>query len=528
MCGIIGIITGVKDKYCPIGERMANAMAHRGPDNSGKFIDADRGIYLFHRRLSIIDLSPRANQPLLNERRDKVLLANCEIYNYKELRKQLQTKGHVFYSQTDAEVIIHAYEEYGADFVSYLDGMFAFAIWDGTKQTLLICRDRMGIKPLYYINNRNFFAFSSEVKAFFELGDRYWDKQVDEEKLENLVFFPYISDNENTIFKDGGVDSSLIYSLATQFTREVHIFTARYEHKLDESCFARIVSSGRNKFYHEIAIDIRKEIVDNIEKIIPFFDDLSTLDGGFFMTYLIAEQVKKYGVKVLLVGDGADELFGGYSWYGMSQVPLNFLPLYFKSLIYYYALSRTFSSFKCLKYINDIYRKFKSLDGDIFKRISKFELTFQLPNHFLNRVDKATMAHGIEGRVPYMDTELVSFVYSLPRKFKLSGEVFSFSAVNEKYILRQIAKKYLPQEIVYRKKYGFSIPMAEVLGINKGKVRDYLLDNNSVALRYFKKGRLLNMIDFKEKMYHPIEKEKEFLIWRLFLIAVYMREMVRQ
>lgn len=587
MCGIVGFISQDKGDYSHMVSNMAAAIAHRGPDNTGKFIDREHGIFFYHRRLSIIDLSSNANQPLFSEDKRIVLLANCEIYNYKSLREELQLQGHIFCSETDTEVIVHAYEQHGLDFVSHLDGMFAFVLWDTRENKLLLARDRIGVKPLYYIHGKGFFAFSSEVKAFFELDKAFWKKEIDEVKIENLVFFPYIPDNENTIFQgakkvppgtliiynngvivskkywklerkelgdvtfleaqencvsllkhsvckrlqadvpvgillSGGLDSSLVYSLVKQFSQNVHIFTARYNHRFDESRFARMVAGENNELYHEINIDVVKQIGDNIENIMKYFDDLSTLDGGFFMTYLLAEQVKRHKVKVVLVGDGADEVFGGYSWYGLNQMPFNLLPLYCKASIYYYALSRTFSSARCIRNINDIYRKFKAGDGDIFNRISEFELNFQLPNHFLNRVDKATMAYGIEAREPYLDVDLVSYVYSLPSRLKFSGNRFNFRAVNEKYILREIAKEYVPKAIAGRKKYGFSIPMAEILNLNKEKVYDYLIQNGGPALKYFRKDKILDMLDFKEKMYQPIDKQKEFLVWRLFLISIYM------
>ena len=561
---------------------MSKAISHRGPDADG-YYHKDR-VYFCHNRLSIIDLTEDANQPMYNEAGDLVFVFNGEIYNYKEMRDDLAKKGHTFRSHTDSEVIIHAYEEFGEECVKKFRGMFAFAIYDEKEEKIFLARDRIGIKPLYYIDNARVFAFCSEAKGFLGLSQDDFSVDLSETSLKYLLAFPFIPDNQATIFKNvyklppahtlvykngqikikryweinaevdenqsfddaceeveklliesvklklqadvpvgillsGGLDSSLIAALAKKISvTDVHTFTVGYEHPWDERPFAEKVAKhiGSN----HMALEVNPlEVTNRVEEIIPTFDDLSTLDAGVFSNYLIAEKIHQNSdAKVLLVGEGADEVFGGYSWYGISQFPFRLLPQNVRTFIHYYAISRRFS-YSDFSLMKDFYKT--SEVKDIFNKVASFEINYQLPNNYLMKMDKATMAHSLEARVPFLDYILVEKAFSLPARYKLKGDWFNINKANEKYILREIAKKYLPQEIAIRKKRGFGLPIPQVLNSNSSKIKDYLLANNSLALSLFSKEKIESLFSFKTRLYSPLEKEKEILLWKLYILEVW-------
>ncbi len=587
MCGIFGIIGKEKNRDFGVQlKSMANLLKHRGPDAEGFYIDKKDGVYLGHRRLSIIDLSQNANQPFYNETHNICLISNGEIYNFKELRKMLQQEGHRFISNSDSEVIIHGYEEWGLECVEKLRGAFAFAIWDFKKKRLILARDRMGIKPLYYIDGKNYFAFASEAKAFLGLNG-CWSAEINRESLELLLGFPFIPNNNTLLegvkkvppahflifeqsritFKrywelrkkeqftslslseaalkleglllesvklrlqadvpigillSGGLDSSLIAALAKKISpTEMHTYTVGHDHPWDERKFAARVSKHIKSIHHSIQLD-PLEVTNRIEELMWYFDGLSTLDGGIFSTYLISEKVKEHGVKVLLVGEGGDEVFGGYSWFGLSQLPFKLLPQNLRNVLYYYATNRLLLSKRFFRNVSHLSKKIKELkEKDIFRQIASFELLCQLPNSYLMKTDKATMANSLEARVPYLDHKVVEFAYSLPRQYKIYGNWFNMKKANEKYILREIAKKYLPNEIVMRKKRGFPLPIPQVLKSNMDKIRGYLLSHNSLALSLFSRKKIESLFNFKTCLYSPIEKEKEALLWKLYLLEVW-------
>lgn len=582
MCGISGIISKSKKGQEQSVKLMSKAISHRGPDADGYY--HKNNVYFCHNRLSIIDLTKDANQPMYNETKDIVLIFNGEIYNYKEIKEDLAKKGHTFRSHTDSEIIIHAYEEFGEECVKNFRGMFAFAIYDEKEKKVFLARDRIGIKPLYFINNSRLFAFCSEAKGFLKLNRDDFSADLSETALKYLMAFSFIPDNQATIFENvyklapahtlvykngqikihryweinaevdenqnfkdaceeieelliesvklklqadvpvgillsGGLDSSLIAAIAKKVSvADVHTFTVGYEHPWDERPFAKKVA--RHIGSTHMALEVNPlEVTDRVEEIIPTFDDLSTLDAGIFSNYLIAEKIKNNSdVKVLLVGEGADEIFGGYSWYGVSQLPFRILPQDIRIFIHYYAISRCFSYFG-FSLMKDCYKT--SEVKDIFNKVASFEINCQLPNNFLMKMDKAIMAHSLEARVPFLDHLLVEKAFSLPARYKLQGGWFNTSKANEKYILREIARKYLPKEIVSRKKRGFGLPIPQVLKSNMPKIKDYLLAPNSLALSLFSKEKIASFFSFGTHLYSPLEKEKETLLWKLYILEVW-------
>lgn len=594
MCGIFGFIkkTANKNNDQETLEKMSGLLKHRGPDAFGFFVDAEKGIYLGHRRLSIIDLSVSGQQPMANEDGNLQIIFNGEIFNFKDIKEGLVKKGHYFQSKTDTEVILHLYEEEGLGCLSELNGMFAFALLDKKNDKLILARDRIGIKPLYYYNDDRVFSWASETKALKALGrlelnensirkllgfqylpdnkettiknvckvppghfiiydlnkktqeiKSYWSLKINEEirklsfrdakeRLENLlvdsVKLRLVADVDIGIMLSGGLDSSIIAALAQKYSnKKAHTFTAGFRNKIDERSYARKVSGHIGSNHVEIMIKT-EEVASNIEKFINYFDDLNTFDGGLLTNFLIAEKMRERGIKAILLGEGSDEIFGGYSWFGISKLPFSLLPNIIKKYLYYYSTSRNLS-FKPLLYFRQINEKFNQLSGsaqNFFDSISAYEISYQLPNHYLMKVDKGTMAQSVEARVPYLDYRIVEFAYSLNSQFKLKGGWHSFRRINEKYILREIAKEYLPEEIAMRKKQGGMLSIAEVIKSNMPKIKEYLLDEKSLSSQIFGRKKIEELFNKKpdsigKSNWHFREVEREMFLWKLFILEVW-------
>lgn len=589
MCGICGFITTTPFDHRQALSAMSNRLKHRGPDADGDFIDERHGVYLAHRRLSVIDLSAAGNQPLGNEDQTIHVIVNGEFYNFQELRSQLLSHGHVFRSHSDSEVLVHGYEQWGDDVFRRLEGIYAAVLWDGRQGLLYLARDPLGVKPLVYMENSRGLFFSSEAQAFHALPKMIFYPRFDDEALHQLVCFQYIYEPQRTAYQgvkrvrpgtwmvyqegklrektfwrlshqdlpaasdpelieevedklrkavhsqmvadvpvgillSGGLDSSVVAALAQETrTDPIWTFTAGFEHSLDERPYARQVAEHIGSRHHEFLID-PGQINRRLDDLVPKLDDLTSLDGGMFTTHLISEKILDYGVKVLLVGEGSDEIFGGYSWFGLSRFPFNLTGSLVRSALFYYCISRMLP----IPFNYPDYRRIHRImqeEGfsDIFQTIGAFEITRQLPNHFLMKVDHGTMSLGIEARVPFLDRDLVETVFNLPGELKLTGKTFSFKEGREKYALRELARKILPESIAVRKKRGFSIPMPEVLQNNYEKMHDLLLSDGSVARRFFSRSAVERLMTFKATMYSPLHKHREFLCWRLLLIEIWRK-----
>jgi len=569
---------------------MASRVGHRGPDQDGFFDDPSKGVALAHKRLSIIDLSERGREPMWNEDRTVCLLANGEIYNFKELRSQLTELGHRFASDTDVEVVVHGFEQWGAGVFPRLRGMFAVALYRVKEGDLHLARDPIGIKPLYMIERDGWLAFASEARAFQALPPEMWEFAIEDESLDLMLRYQYLPDCRRTLLRgvsklppahylrwtpagseqhryweltvddrvatldfesaqreceerlvqsvlwtlnadvpvgillSGGLDSSLVAALASRFSgHEVSTYTATFDHQLDESGAAQVVARHLGTRHTPIFIDAA-EVNRRLEEMIPCFDDLTSFDGGLFTLYLLAEHIREQGIKVLLFGDGADEVFAGYSWFGLCQAPFRYAPGWIRNRLQFYGMTRMLPGWTRHRHVHkldEIMAGFR--EPDICRQIGKYEITVQLPNHFNMKTDKAISAQSLEGRVPYLDHELVRFAYSLPASFKFHGRWFNFHAVREKHILRRIAAKYLPAETASRKKRGFLVPVAEILKSNADKVRGYLLNDGSLARQFFKRAALERMLTFRTVLYSPIEKQREFLVWKFFLLEAWRR-----
>lgn len=438
MCGLAG------GYGKPSSQRVSEAVAlmrHRGPDDTGTF--EVPGVVLGHNRLTIIDLST-GTQPLSNEAGDIWIAFNGEIYNFPALRSLLLSKGHRFRTTTDTEVLVHLYEEKGPDMVEDLDGMFAFALW--SRGRLMLARDPLGIKPLYYVRDGVTIYFASELRAAIRLGQGasgegvrefpngcYWmsdqgfrhysnlrdlrsedaleqDPGRAAEKVETVlraaVKKRLVADVPVGVFLSGGLDSSLIAAMAqAEAPGRLHSFAVGMAGS-EDLAFSRLMADHLHTEHHtyeykaEEVVAVLPEVIGHLESYDPAL--VRSAVPTYFVSRLAAEHVK-----VVLSGEGADELFAGY------------------------------------EYLKDL--EMADLDEELLA------LTRALHNTNLQRVDRMTMAHSIEGRVPFLDQALVRCAFTLDPSLKLSSE-----RREEKWILRKVAEAYLPSEIAWRTKTKFA------------------------------------------------------------------------
>lgn len=584
MCGIAGIVQREPgNSAAAIVERMTAALAHRGPDDAGLYDDPERGVTLGHRRLSILDLSPHGRQPMTNEDGTVHVVFNGEIYNFRELTRTLKAAGHHFRSRTDTEVIVHAYEQWGEDCVRQLRGMFAFAVWDARQCALVLARDRLGIKPLYYLDGPQGLAFASEAKAFFTLGSTWWTPRVDADALRLYLTYQCVFDHERTmlagvakvppghllivrcgerrlvrywtlhadpsvarlsltdaaeafetvltdavrrhlvadvpigILLSGGLDSSVVTALAARQGGIVKTFTMGFPHRWDERPAAAEVARHLGTIHQALEV-VPETAWDQVQAAVRDFDDLSSADPGLLTTRVMAAQARAHGIKVLLVGEGADEILGGYPWFGLSQLPFAALPPSLFWRAYYYGATR--QGIQRRPSLTALRRLVKEAPRhDPFRAVAYLEITQQLPNHLLMKVDKATMAAGVEARVPYLDHHVVEFAFSCARPHKLPGRWFRHDRAREKWLLRVLAAKYLPPATAARKKRGFLFPIGEFLTAHADRVRDVVDHPHSVGLRLL--GSRDHRWLFTPQRWRPLEWERHMLLWKLLVLELW-------
>jgi len=510
MCGIVGL-WGEGDI-----RRMADRLSHRGPDGEGFYIG--NKVKLGARCLKIIDRASD-NQPLYNEDKTISVVLNGEIYNYLELKREL--KDHIFKTDTDTEVIVHAYEEFGIDCVKRFNGSFAFAIWDGSR--LILGRDRLGQKPLYYYHKNGRFIFASEIKGIlseietvpnltedlfvFEtaLGQEtlfrdvysvpkasllifdgtdiairnYWnidphyatdlDEQGCIDKLrwliQDAVKLRLGGDVPIGVFLSGGIDSSLISCLA----RPSHIFTCHYDlgEDFDELRYAKLMAKdigAEHHIVHPTSFDFQKYY----EKIIWYLDQ-PIATASTLSAFLLAKEASRF-VKVVLNGEGADELFSGYVRYllMLTEERLANVPELknYRSLARYFWDNRMFGELS-ERYFDLTKRGVPGTKGPlerikaIFSRhrnllnsMSACDIEITLPS-LLMMGDRVSSAFGLENRSPYLDYRIVEFAFSLPPEMKIKE-------YQTKYILRKVARGIVPDEIIDRSdKKGLITPVSQ-------------------------------------------------------------------
>jgi len=626
MCGITGTVAppGTRPDRALLG-RMNDTLLHRGPDADGVWVD--RNVGLGHRRLTIIDTSSAADQPLFNEDRTVALVFNGEIYNFQSLRAELEAAGHRFATRSDTEVLVHGWEEWGEAVVDRLRGMFAFALYDLAQGRLFLARDRIGKKPLFWARTARGFVFGSEIKALMahpavspELdpkavgeyavygnsvgertvyrsvrallpghammldtgeGDgpwtgepeirRYWRYEPrvwtpgeasaidDEEWLDELdrtlgeaVRLRLIADVPLGAFLSGGVDSSLIVAYMVRFSSErVRTFSVGFdERRWDESAHAQQVAEllgtdHRNERVTPDAAAILPELVELHDE--PF------ADPSIIPTYYVCRETGRH-VKVALSGDGGDELFMGYtrhresavleklsglitppgrllarglsgflpadSWVGrgLDRVSRRGFDLYHHALGY----SRVYLSLLAPEIRETLgpgealpaAESFSRGDGLSFlQRCQVMDLETYLPDQILVKVDRASMHHSLEVRCPLLDQEVMAVAARMPPERQVGRR-------RQKMLLRRLAERYLPKEILDRPKQGFTPPLAEWLrGPLAPLAEEAVADTGSPAWDFFDRAEA----ELRLEAHRAGRLDASTALWRVLLFYRWAR-----
>jgi len=570
MCGILGQLCcqAPIDRVCFTA--MLKTLTHRGPDGEGCYYFPEGTGALGHRRLSIIDLSENGMQPMTNEDGSIWITFNGEIYNYRELRELLQTKGHRFMSQSDTEVIIHGYEQWGIRCLDRLRGMFAFGIWDAGERQLVLARDPFGIKPLYYYQDPDRFIFASELKAIVEhpqvprsidiaaLCDfffhryipaphtiwrgicklppasllvyrdgvstvsRYWApaaacvERTEEQALEELddllaqsIKMHLVSDVPLGLLLSGGVDSSTIAYYMHREGKKATAFAAGFEVEdewYNELPDARLVADRFSMELHEEMV--KPDVWEILPRLVWFYDEPFG-DGSMFPSYLVSRLARKY-MKVALGGEGGDELFAGYnryfdvpasaqadSWLGRVGTALGVAPRV-KETVQYQQGMHPFLDGESLRALfhDDLHPGIRHhqewfLDQHDQPRVAEpkrwqmLDLLTILPEQYLTKVDRASMAHSLEVRVPFLDKPLVEAVMRLP------VEVYAPGGGQKKYLLRKLMRGKLPERTVSKKKRGFSIPLHHFF--NEQILQDFIVEGECVKSGFFRRAYIDNL-----------------------------------
>jgi len=617
MCGIAGYYS-LNNTFSEKDIRlMADKLSHRGPDAEGFFMHELVG--LAHKRLSIIDLSQEANQPMTSKCGRYVLVYNGEIYNYLDLRKEFQEKHHInFRTNSDTEVILEGFAVSGTEIFHKLCGMFAIALWDKLEKTLYLCRDRIGIKPLYLFKQNNNFAFSSELKSlqntdfiknsisldynaintYLHLGyipeplsiynniskfpsgfwasikegnisyNKYWDvekvisnnalqneyeaKKELKELLRRIIKEHLICDVSFGAFLSGGIDSSLVTAMASEISEKtLHTFCIGFkENKYNESKFASQVANHLGTHHNELFVS-EKDALNLIPQISEFFDE-PFADSSAIPTYLVSKLTRKH-VTMALSGDGGDELFmgyGAYLWTKRLQKPIiEFLR---------YPISKTLkqmgSRFKRIAHMFE-YDSSEHLKTHIFsqeqyyfcrgelKEIlnpdftgnisikesiqnthrvltpeeaqALFDIKYYLKDDLLVKVDRTSMQHALEVRVPLLDHRLVEFALNLSPNLRLNGKT-------TKYLLKEVLYDYVPKAYFNRPKWGFSIPLGQWM---KNDLKDYTKDMLSPDI--IKRHGILN-VEAVQKLLKQFENKnyayKYNRIWTLVILNQFLEK----
>ena len=574
MCGIAGFVEASRptspfraDESRALVHRMCDVIRHRGPDDEGVWV-AD-GVALGMRRLSIIDLST-GHQPIHNEDQTVWIVFNGEIYNFRELRLELEGAGHRFYTSTDTEVIVHAYEQWGKAAIARLRGMFGLAIWDTRSRTLMVARDRIGIKPMYYATTNGRLYFGSELKSLLEAPDltrdldaaaldhylsflytprdgsifksvrklppghlitwcdgrltieRYWQMAAtetftgsEEEAVHQLravlsdaVRSHMISDVPLGAFLSGGVDSSLVVGLMSELSSaRVKTFSIGFdEPAFDELEHARRVADHFGTEHHEFVV--KPDGVGILDKLISHFDE-PFADSSAIPTWYVSEMARRH-VTVVLSGDGGDELFGGYDRYlphprvaafdryspralrRVAALAAERLPhgARGKNFLRHVGRDEQGRYLDAIRFFGadeksalltpELQRAIDGPDAETrlarhFERLAslpwasqmmRFDAETYLPEDILTKVDRMSMAHSIESRVPLLDNEVIAFAATLPAGMKIKNG-------RRKHVLKEVAATLLPRAVLDRKKQGFGVPLGTWF---RGHLRELFVD----------------------------------------------------
>ena len=603
MCGICGFTGEVLDRDEVI-KRMTDVITHRGPDSSGVF--AGDGVTMGFRRLSIIDVGNTGDQPIYNEDRTLVLTFNGEIYNYQDLRKELLEKGHKFYTNTDSEVLVHGFEEWKEGLLNRLRGMFGFAIWNTVDNSLFLARDYFGIKPLHYTQVGDSFVYGSEIKSILEFPGfqkkfnrhaldnyisfeyapppetffenvfclmpahylwykdgkvtttRYWEPKFDadesmteeqavdaiEKVFEESVAAHKISDVEVGCFLSSGVDSSYV---STYFKGQ-KTFTVGFDYgeKYNEIDWAKGLSKEVGLEHHYKVIPT-EEYWDSIRKV-QYHMDQPLADASCIALYFVSKIASEY-VKVVLSGEGADELFGGYNIYhepddlaGYKKLPLflrkafaaiaKALPFRFRGKSFLIRGAQPIEeSFigNCSMFTMEEKRKLlregmpctrpQELTRPFYDRVQGkvdvtkmqyLDINVWLAGDILLKADRMSMANSLELRVPFLDKEVFKVASRLPRRLRVNPE-------NTKYAMRKAAMRHLPPATAQKKKLGFPVPTR--VWLREQKYYDIVKAafTGETAKQFFHTDALVKLLD--EHFQGKCDNNRK--IWTIYVFLIW-------
>ena len=628
MCGINGIALSSRSGRSldrSVLERMRDVIMHRGPDDVGIFIDGNVG--LGHRRLSIVDVAS-GHQPMTNEDGALQITYNGEIYNHADYRDDLESRGHVYRTHCDTETILHLYEDHGDACVNYLRGMFAFAIWDTKKRELFIARDRLGVKPLYYVHTDDgSLYFGSEIKTLFEAGaitpeinyaalpdylanhatsgedtlykgvrrllpghtllwrdgkleiKKYWDVSFSKiedtgksdkdyiaewyELFRTSVRLRLMADVPLGMFLSGGIDSSAIAAVMSGMVDEpIKTFSVAFaEREANELAYARIVAEAYKTNHHEVVVS-PEEFFNALPRLV-WHEDEPLAHPSSVALYFVSLLASQH-VKVVLTGEGSDELLAGYGRYRKTILNLS-LGKHYRSLTPSAVRGAVRSGIQGLptsKMRQKLLRSFLGVAPDIesiyFDNFAVFPLAMQgdlLSNETLERIggidpyagvraaleetdadslldrllyadiktylhellmkqDQMSMATSIESRVPFLDHKLVEFTCSLPERLKLRGGT-------TKYILRESMKGVLPEVILSRSKMGFPVPIgAWFRGAYRSIIDEYVLSERAMSRGLFNPHFVRDIVNRHQS---GVENHEERL-WALVNFEIWQRQ----
>lgn len=605
MCGFCGFTGSVENKEQVI-ENMMNKIIYRGPDSAGTHVDDD--VALGFRRLSIIDLADGA-QPIYNEDGTKVIVFNGEIYNYQGIRDDLIKKGHIFKTKTDTEVILHGYEEYGPDVLNKFRGMFGIAIWDLVSKELFIARDFFGIKPMYYTQIGNDLVFGSEIKCIlthpnvkkelnihalqnylsFQYGvpnetffeniyclqpghylkfkdgkleiTRYWKpefmvndswnyddlvKEIDTTFKESVEAHK-ISDVEVGCFLSSGVDSSYV---ATQFKGQKSFTVGFNYNKYNEIDYAKELAEeiGQDHYFKKITDDEFWSIVPKVQ----YYMDQPHADPSCVALYYVC-QIASEHVKVVLSGEGADELFGGYRiyhepfslryskilprfvWKGIAGV-CNLIPRNFPGKSYANRASKTLEerfignanlfsdkektkilkNTEGMKKTSEITKPFyddtKGMDD--VTRMQYIDINLWMIGDILLKADRMSMANSLELRVPFLDKEVWNLARTIPSKFKVTKDG------RTKVAMREAALGNMPEKVAQRKKLGFPVPTREWLKQEKYYEIVKKEFESETAKKYFVTDEIIKLLD----EHYQLKKDNSRKIWTIYVFLIWYKQ----
>jgi len=616
MCGIVGILN--RDESPVRQEKLVEgvkALKSRGPDANGTYVDRFCG--LGHTRLAIIDLQAAANQPMHGPDREMSIVFNGEIYNFAELRKELEAEGARFRTESDTEVVLVGYQHWGEALFRRLNGIFAFAIWCKRDQRLVLVRDRLGIKPLYVCETERSFYFASEPKGilstepnlprrlsrqafgeFLYFGvplssrtmfdgieqvppgtfvvwegnrrreERYWHPSETEEqtvldgesliletrnKIEQAVKRQLVADVPVSIFLSGGIDSSAIAAFAARhYQGKLTAFSASFDFN-DLPSEARAAKNVAKQFgldHHELEI-AGSTLPETIERLVEAHD-APFADAANLPLFLMCEKIRG-SFKVVLQGDGGDELFGGYNRYpvlsklarwrlfALMTKPFRFLfdpkkqrflecfdtghsgrrmgrllTMEQESNSPWRILTEPgrqwIDAHDPMEFYMEMGRLYASKDAA--QAMLYTDLSIILPNVFLEKVDKATMASSVEARVPLLDNELVTHALSIPSKHKLGPGT-------QKWLLKKSLEGVVPHEILYAKKRGFGVPYGNWLG---GPLWDFLNDQLSGFLKDHDAMVSRPVVEQLLRQKREGGSQHDFLLWKLLNLAIWFKQ----